>query len=233
MRGLHLPHPRLSPAAWAGLWVACLALPFLLREELGYLLFLFAAALLHETGHLFAFLVCGERLPAFSARAFGFLMTPRGPSLSYGRELFIAAAGPLFNLLAALSLIPALRAGHSPDASFCFFALNLLTAALNLLPIAGFDGGRVLRCGLFLLFSPRVAEGIADAASALFVTLFYFFALFLFAVAGGGSLSLLLSLFLVIGELRRRPSLFEDFGGIARKREIFAKKCKNPLPHRE
>ncbi|MBQ8174357.1 MAG: M50 family metallopeptidase [Clostridia bacterium] len=223
--------PRYASTA-AGLWVLCLAMPILLREPRGYLLFLLASAALHEAGHLCAFLVCGERVPRFSFRAFGFLLTPRGTSLSYGRELVVAAAGPLFNLFAALSLIPALRAGNASEANFCFFALNLLTATLNFLPIYGFDGWRVLRCALLLFLPQHIAEGTADAVSAIFAVLFYFFSLFLFGVAGGNILALLLSVFLLLGEVRRRPFLFEDFGGFARKREIFAKKRKNPLPHR-
>ena len=212
------PVPSLTSSLAAGLFVICLALPVLLREPRGYVMFLFAAAALHEAGHLFAFLLCGERVPRFSLRAFGFLLTPRGASLSYEKELCIAVAGPSFNLFAALALIPALRAGVASEANFCFFAINLLTGALNFLPIYGFDGGRVLRSALFLLFSQRVAEGVADAVSLLFSLLFYFFSLFLFAVAGGSVFPLLLSLFLLVGEARRRPLLFEDFGAFARKK---------------
>ncbi len=226
------PRPSLPSSMAAGLFVLCLALPVLLREPRGYVLFLFASAALHEAGHLFAFLLCGERVPRFSLRAFGFLLTPRGASLSYGKELCVAAAGPSFNLFTALALIPALRAGVASEANFCFFALNLLTGALNFLPIYGFDGGRVLRSGLFLVCSPRAAEGVADAVSLIFSLLFYFFSLFLFAVAGGSVFPLLLSVFLLVGEARRRPLLFEDFGEFARKRKIFAKKPEFPKAYR-
>ena len=221
---------QLSPTL-TGLWIGALALPVLWREPRGYLLFMLAAAAVHEAGHLLAFLLCGRRVPRFSLRAFGFLLTPQGAPLSFREELAVAAGGPLFNLLSACALIPALRAGVATEANFCFFALNLLTGMLNLLPVNGFDGGRVLQSGLFLLFPSHIAEGIAGGASLLSSLLFYFFSLFFTFVAGGHPFPLILSLFLLFSEYRRRPFLFEDFGEIERKRKIFAKKCKNPKAH--
>ena len=160
----------------AGALVALL----LATEPTGYALFLLAAVTLHETGHLAAFLLCGERLPTFRGRGFGFLMTPQGGLLSYKKELAIAAAGPLFNLAACLCLLPALRAGQAQEATFCFFAINLLTAGFNLLPIGGFDGGRILSALLMLLLPPRAGEAISGGISLSCSLLFYFCAKFVF-----------------------------------------------------
>lgn len=214
------------------LWVVFFACMILVCEPLGYALFLLAATALHEAGHLFAFLLCGERLPTFTGRQFGLLLTPTGGALSYKKELIIAAAGPAFNLLACLALIPAMRAGRAVEANFCFLALNLLTAAFNLLPITGFDGGRVLSAGLHLCLSPVAAGRIAGGVSVFFAVFFYFFALFFTACLGGGVYPLLLALFLLVSEARRYPALFEDLGGFWRKSKYFSKKQKNPLPHR-
>lgn len=214
------------------LWVIFFVCLILACEPWGYALFLLAATALHETGHLFAFLICGERLPAFSGRRFGLLLTPQGGTLSYKKELLIAAAGPLFNLLACLALIPAMRAGQATEANFCFFALNLLTAAFNLLPITGFDGGRVLSAALYLSLSPRLADGITRGMSIAFAVIFYFFALFLTVCAGGSAYPLLLALFLLVGEAKRYPSLFEDLGAFKRKSKHFLKKSKNPKSYR-
>ncbi len=202
MRGRERRPLSLSPTALF-LWIGVLALPVLWHEPRGYLLFMLAAAAIHEAGHLFAFLLLGRRTPRFSLRAFGFLLTPRDATLSYKGELTVAAAGPFFNLLMALSLIPAMQAGVAFEANFCFFALNLLTGVLNLLPIYGFDGGRVLRNALFLLIPPHAADRIGDAVAFAFAALFYFTTLFLFLVAGGHVFPFLLSLFLLFSELRR------------------------------
>ena len=214
------------------LWVVFFVCLIFAVEPWGYALFLLAATALHETGHLFAFLLCGERLPAFSGRRFGLLLTPQGGALSYKKELLIAAAGPFFNLLACLALIPAMRAGRAAEANFCFFALNLLTAVFNLLPIAGFDGGRVLSAALHLSLPTRVADGITGGVSVVFAVVFYFCTLFLALCAGGSIYPLLLSLFLLVGEARRYPSLFEDLGVFKRKSKHFLKKSKNPKSYR-
>lgn len=202
------------------------ALFLLWREPVGYALFLFAAVFVHEAGHLFAFLALGEPTPLFSGRAGGLLLSPRGGVLSYGRELVIAAAGPFFNILTALALLPALH-GAWGEASFCFFALNLLSALFNLLPITGFDGGRVLFCLASLLLPSRPARGICDGCSLIFLLLFYFSALFLFLFGRGGEYSFLLSLFLLYGEGRRTGILDSNFvrdreknGGFERKRRM-------------
>lgn len=222
---------RVIPLLTALSSAVALAAFLLAFEPTGYALFLLAAITLHETGHLSAFLLCGERLPSFRGRGFGFLMTPQGKLLSYKKELAIAAAGPLFNLAACLCLLPALRAGRAQDATFCFFALNFLTAAFNLLPIRGFDGGRILSATLLLFLSPRICEAVTGAISLSLALLFYFCALFLSFSLGGGIYPFALSCFLLWGEYRHRPSLFEDFQGFGRKSKHFQEKRNFPPRH--
>ncbi len=209
----HLP-PFLFPAASAALLLAA--------EPTGYALFLFAAVTLHECGHLAAFLMLGEPLPLFRGREFGLLMTPRTEMLSYGREIAVCAAGPLMNLLTAAALLPSLRGGGS-EASFCFFAINLLTALFNLLPITGFDGGRLLSALLPLLLPPNTAHLFATLFSFSFSLLFYFAALFLFFFGNGSSYPLLLGFFLLATELLRHREVFLAFGRKCEKTRDFPK----------
>lgn len=197
-------------------------------EPPGYALFFFAATVLHESGHIAAFLLCGEPLPSFRSRKFGLLLTPRAGSLPYRHECLVAAGGPLANLLACAVLLPFLRLGMGWEANFTFFAINLLTAAFNLLPIDGFDGGRILRALLSLRLPLRAAETIADLLSLLTVTLFYFLALYLFCLGGGNEYPVFLSLFLLFSEWRRQRILSEDSGGFQRKTEDLCKNGKNP-----
>lgn len=180
----------------------------LLTEPTGYALFLLSAILLHETGHIFAFLVLGEPLPTLAGRRLGLLLTPRRPLLSYGREIFICVAGPLFNLLAACALIPALRTGQATDAHFCFFAFHLFTAIFNLLPIDGFDGGRILFAGLSLAFSPVLAQKASSFFSLLFALAFYFAGIYLCFLAGVSVQALAFSFLLLAGEAKRHAPLF-------------------------
>lgn len=194
------------------------ALFLLLREPTGYVLFLFAAVILHEVGHLFAFFFLGLPSPSLSGRAGGLLLSPRGDMLSYGRELFVAAAGPLFNLLGAAALIPALQGGTTHEASFCFFALNLLSALFNLLPIAGFDGGRVLFCVASMLFPARAAVVFCDLVSGISVLFFYFSALFLFLCLENAGYSFLLAIFLLCTEGKRTGVISLRFESIQEKK---------------
>ncbi len=206
------------------LFPAAVVLLLLVREPMGYALFLFAAVLLHEAGHYFAFFLLGEPPPALSGRAGGLLFTPRGGTLTYGRELVIAAAGPLFNLFAALALIPAIRGEGVREASFCFFAINLLSALFNLLPLSGFDGGRVLFCLTSMLLSPDAASRFCDVISGVFVLLFYFSALFLFLFSDGFGYSFPISLLLLYGEAKRTGIISGEFGSIREKNGDFARK---------
>lgn len=192
------------------LWPVALVGFILLSEPPAYALFLLAAIALHETGHLFAFLACGEPMPQLAGRQFGLLLTPLGGTLTYKKELIICASGPLLNLAACIALIPALRREAS-EASFCFFALNLFTALFNLLPISGFDGGRMLSAALSLTCPARVARAVCAAISIAGTLFFYFFALFFSFVAGGGVYPFLLAAFLLWSEGARYPTLWEDF----------------------
>ncbi len=194
---------------------AMLAALVLCHEPPGYALFLFSAAILHECGHLTALLLMGEPLPFFRARQFGFLMTPQSDLLSYRREVILCMLGPLFNLLAALALVPVLQKGGGEPA-FCFFAINILTAFFNLLPITGFDGGRCLAALSAMLLSPRAAHTLCSLVSLAFSLIFYFFSLFLFFSGDGNAYPLLLGFFLLGSELRRHGEIFFEFG---RKRE--------------
>lgn len=203
--------PFLFPLFWV-VWLFATVTP-------GYALFLLAAVLLHECGHLCAFFLCREPLPRLFGREFGFSLVPRTPFLSFRHEIIICAAGPGFNLLAAACLLPALRGGGATEANFCFFAVQLFTALFNLLPIRGFDGGRVFSALSALCLPPRAAACLAGAVSLACLLLLYFTGAFLFFLAGGSGELLLLSLFLLYGEARRFPRLFEHSGDFGRKRK--------------
>ena len=194
------------PYAWPLFFCAFI----LLTQPPAYALIMLAATALHETGHLFAFFACGEPLPHFSGRRFGLLLTP-GETRSPQKELLICAAGPLFNLAACLSLLPALRMGADLDANFCFFALNLFTALFNLLPLSGFDGGRMLSAALSLLCPPWLRRAICMALALSAGLIFYFFALFMTFAAGSGLYPFLLAIFLLWCEGKQYLPFQKDY----------------------
>lgn len=195
---------RLLSLLWLPVWLCVI----FFSNPTGYAMLLLSAILLHEGGHLLAFLLLREPLPRLGGRMEGLLLTPRAP-LSYGREILVCAAGPLCNLLYCLCLVPALRTGHAHAATFCAFCLHLLTAFSNLLPIHGFDGARILEASLSLLPRVRAPGRIADLVSLGCAALLYFAALYL-SLCAGGSLQLpALALFLLVGEFDRLHILTE------------------------
>ena len=128
------------------------------------------AALFHECGHLLASVFCKIPLRLMEIDLFGARLYPKGFISSYKKELSLAAAGPLFSILLGLLLIPrhsALAlATQSATFSLAFF---------NLLPIADFDGGRMLRTTLALALPEDMAERILAICS--YVSLFLLFSL--------------------------------------------------------
>ncbi len=135
------------------------------------LLLLFASLVLHELGHAVAARFLGVQTREIVLYPIGgrakLAGTPTG-----GLELCIAAAGPLFNLVAAiLVLIASTLSGTSisltapePTVAYALASLfwsNVALFALNLLPAFPMDGGRILRGLLTLFISEESATRMA------------------------------------------------------------------------
>ena len=172
--------------------------PLILFSSPFELLALLSAVLLHEGGHLLAFYLLGEPAPRPSAVLAGLTLSPLRP-LPYRHELSIAAAGPLSNLLFAL---PLLLFGSGKGILLLGW-VHLLTALVNLLPLKGSDGGRVLFSLLALLLPLRIAEAISSLLSLSVFFLLLFFFLFLLLFEGGGGVLLLL--FTLLSRARSSP----------------------------
>jgi len=129
------------------------------------------AAAWHECGHLLAARRLHIPLRLLELDLMGARLYPVGALPSYRAEAILAAAGPLCSILLAVPFL----AAHIPF----FSALRTATlsfALFNLLPIEGFDGGRVLHS----LFACRFGE--VGARRVLLVTS-YLCLLFLFALS--------------------------------------------------
>lgn len=120
--------------------------------------FLLAAAL-HEGGHLLAARWRGVPVRTLSMTAFGCVLDFVDEALVRDRDLlWIAAAGPLCNLLFALLCVTP-WVGRWRGAAL-FGAEHLLLALFNLLPVFPLDGA-VLCAGLL---KPKVGERRAEQA---------------------------------------------------------------------
>ncbi len=149
------------------------------------------AVIIHEGGHLVAAALIGIKPNRFSLGPLGARLEVDTAELPYGKEIALAAAGPVSNLLGAAYALPmtALTSGALFE-SVCFFiAASVGLAILNLLPIKSFDGGRILSCALSLI-SDRFADGkLAGAVSFLFLFALWVTSVYLI-LRTGASLSL-------------------------------------------
>ena len=108
----------------------------MLWEPQGELLLPFLCALLHELGHYGAACALGVGVERITVYPFGADMRLSLALRSYRTDLVIAASGAAVNLLLA-GVGGALK-------NEVLIACNLLLAAVNLLPVAGLDGGAIL-----------------------------------------------------------------------------------------
>ena len=128
----------------------------------------FLAAAFHEVGHLLAARRMGIALRCMELDLFGAKLIPAAAIPSYRAEWILAAGGPLFSVLLALILLPF----HAPFA----VALRLASAsfaAFNLLPVSGFDGGRMFFATLARLLPMRTAEILLRAGTYLTLLLLF------------------------------------------------------------
>ncbi len=133
-----------------------------------------AAAVLHECGHIGAARLSGTPLRALCIDLFGARLH-LGGLMSYQQELWVAAAGPLANLISAAAvLLPRIRDLPAvPEAigegKLLFPVASLGLAAVNLLPVRSLDGGRMLYCALAHTCGERAATVTLSITTALAV----------------------------------------------------------------
>lgn len=189
---------RVSPAALlltggAAVWAASAAAEEGIRPAA--LLLLGLAALIHELGHLAAAVACGVRITGMRLDLFGARLELPG-LLSYRQELLVALGGPAANLLTAAVLFRAWTAcgcpvcGASPSLSGWALVLGVLLpaslglCAVNLLPIATLDGGRILSCLLSLTLGADVARRVLRLLSLFLLTLLWLLSVYALLRAG-------------------------------------------------
>ncbi|MBR5537691.1 MAG: hypothetical protein IKU58_07295 [Clostridia bacterium] len=128
-----------------------------------WLLLFWAAAVLHEAGHLAALRLLGGRAEKLCFRLSGAEIRYSGSGISYGGEVLLALAGPGANLLWAV-LLAAVSRRYPGELLFRFIGCHLVLAMFNLLPALPLDGGRVLQNVLEARF-PLEGEGYTRCIS--------------------------------------------------------------------
>ncbi len=151
------------------------------------------AAFLHEGGHYLACRLLRVPVRFFRPAVTGAVIGYDGSMLSYGREIAVAAAGPLVNLLSA---------GLSLGCRGRFFALfgvsSLGLALFNLLPHRRLDGGVILHALLCVWWGADPAARAAEVLSFCGTVLLWMCAALVQLRCGGNLSLLLISVYLIL-----------------------------------
>lgn len=126
----------------------------LLITSLDNFFILLSAVSIHELGHILMAKVCNIRLRELKIGIFGAALSPTNTLYSYKKEVLLALGGPLFSFLCAFA------AHVFSNSADLFVAVSLMLGFINLLPIVGFDGGRIAHCILCMVLGPRSASRI-------------------------------------------------------------------------
>ena len=165
----------------------CLLLLFMIATTpLPQLLGCLTAAAIHECGHLAAAKLFSIDLTHIRLDVLGARLTTTGKLYAYPALACLCLGGPLVNLLCFFIALPFTQ--HSVWISeFCLASIAL--CVLNLIPIQGFDGGRVVQGLLCQLFDLRISEKICAALSFCSLLIMWMLSIWLL-LRSGASLSL-------------------------------------------
>lgn len=120
------------------------------------------AALLHELGHIAAAKVLSINLSSMKLDVLGARLSTTGKLYSYPAMIALCAAGPAVNLLCFALAYP-FADSFAWLGEFSNASLSL--CLLNLIPVEGFDGGRILHGMLSLVLRPDRVDLICTVLS--------------------------------------------------------------------
>lgn len=148
------------------------------------------AVLLHEAGHVAAIFLTGNKIAELILSPTGATIRLEHSFCPYKKEIFIALAGPFFNLIADVVTLFRLRSSFCEPLLFFFFC-NALLFFLNLLPIGGLDGERALFHWFSWRTDPFRAEEVTRFFSGVFLFLLSGCSVYLLLATNNPSLGLL------------------------------------------
>lgn len=141
------------------------------------------AVIVHELGHIIASKLCGIQMRECNIGIYGAGLTPYSTSYSYKEEIILCICGPLINIISAVALIPVYGVIQYPIVLY-FILSSFILAALNLLPIKDFDGGRILYSILCLIKEPVFAEKAILFVSFVLIILLWLISVYLLLISG-------------------------------------------------
>lgn len=155
----------------------------------------FAAALLHEVGHLCVMLICGQKVKQIIILPFGIDIKKVPCISSYKTDIAVSAAGIAVN---ALMIYLCMLFPKSLAVDF-FMQSNIVLFAINVLPIKSLDGGQILEKILLLFMSPYTVERAMAICSMVCIILVGSVAIWVFFGSGYNFTLLFMCMYLFTG----------------------------------
>jgi Zn-dependent protease len=184
---------------------------------------LLVAISVHGLGHWLAARATGVHMNRLIRTRTGLCLVADSHFSSYDTELYCALGGPLAN--AAAALLCRLQPISSYPFTRAFIPLSLYLGLLNLLPLQGFDGARILYCLLCAhhrhlpSLSPTAAQRLVSIMSCLLLMLLWLLSVYLLLRCGSA-----LSLYVFCAQLfcsvaldnRPKSKHLGEFGSISK-----------------
>lgn len=182
------------------LFTALIAFIISLNSPFNVIITVFSS-LLHETGHLMAMSLLGNKPQCVRFEITG-MNIKRQPSMkiSTKNELLIALGGPIANAL--IFLLSCIFLCFSENEKICIIAgVNLILMTFNLLPVKRLDGGMALYFLLSRKFNIDFCEKILKITSIFFIILIYIWGIYVFVSTNYNISVLIIAIFLTLSML--------------------------------
>ncbi len=157
------------------------------------LLACFSAAFIHELGHMAAAKLLSVDLSHIKLDVLGARLNTTGRLCSYPTLIVLCLAGPLVNFLCFALSLPFIR---SVDLVREFGLASLSLGLLNLIPIEGFDGGRILQSLLSSILPITAVLRICSFLSFISLLCMWLFSVWLILRTGSSLTLFVFSCFL-------------------------------------
>ena len=183
-----------------GFFAIMLVLSLLISDH-NFALSAILSIVIHECGHIFAAKLLKINMRECRIDIFGASLTPSSSDYSYKKEILLCLGGPSINIISAV-LSAMFRPDISNNSITYFIFASITLALLNMLPIKGFDGGRILFSTLCLALDITKAERIIAVASFMAIFLLWIISVYFLMIASSNlslfvfSISLFFKLFL-------------------------------------
>ena len=177
-----MPRLKIDTLTFILLFVSLVYTPF--KDTLPVL----GAITIHEISHIISARLMRIEIKEVELNILGAKIHTKNSLFSYRMEVFLALSGPLINLLLfTIIIISQSLWGNDSIKQFAF--CNLALGLLNLLPVEGFDGGRIINGLLSRFLSPRTVLSISHFLSFVVIFLLWLFSVY-FLLRTGTSIAL-------------------------------------------